>query len=220
MDQEKARREGKKWGVQNRHCAVNYVANQSSPWAHLMKACQTFPLTLTNPPTVCQQRVRGYGANKQVIRLNVAVRTKGSRVKNKRKPVTSRKRKKWRSSSGESVFLLAKRAVWVKSRCAVVLLGDTEECASVTSDAHTHMPTHTCPHTLSHTVPMGGVTGWHTDFKHVTAHNYRKSQIYKGPQLLEAHGSSLNVFSNGSLVHSRINTHTQNVSDTHSHLRP
>lgn len=80
--------------MQNRHCAVNYVANQSSPWAHLMKARQTFPLTLSNPPTVCQQRVRGYGANKQVTKLNVAVRTKGSGVKNKRKPVTSRKRKK------------------------------------------------------------------------------------------------------------------------------
>lgn len=214
MDQEKARREGKKWGMQNRHCVVNYIANQSSPWALLMRACQTFPSTLSNPPTVCQ-RGWGYGANKQFIRLNVVVRTKGSGVENKRKPITSRKKKKWRSSSGESVCLLAKRAVWVKSRCAVVLLGGTEECASVTSDIHT------CSHTLSHTVPMGGIRGWHG----VTSNMWQliitaKRQIYRGPQLLETHGSSLNVFWNRSPGHIRINTHRRNVSDTHSHLRP
>lgn len=89
---EKGQEGGKKWGVQNRHCVVNYTANQSSPWALLMRARQTFPSTLSNPPTVCQ-RGWGYGANKQFITLNVAVRTKGSGVKNKRKPITSRKKK-------------------------------------------------------------------------------------------------------------------------------
>lgn len=147
MDQEKARREGKKWGVQNRHCVANYTANQSSPWALLMRARQTFPSTLSNPPTVCR-RGWGYGANKQFIRLNVAVRTNGSGIKNKRKPITSRKRKKW--SSAESVFLLAKRAVWVNSRCAVVPLGGTEECDSVTSDIQT------CSHAFPHSAH-----GWH-----------------------------------------------------------
>lgn len=133
--------------MQNRHCAVNNFANRSSPWAHLMKAHQTFPSTLSKPPTICQWRGQGYSVKQTFVRLNVAVRTTGSGVKN-RKTYNKQKEIKWRSSSGERVFLLAKRAVWVESRCAVVLLGGTEECASVTSDTHTHahphFPTH-CP---------------------------------------------------------------------------
>lgn len=35
---------GRERGVQNGHWAVNYFANQSSPWVPLMKAVQTFPL--------------------------------------------------------------------------------------------------------------------------------------------------------------------------------
>lgn len=78
-------------GVQNGHWAVNYFANQSSPWVPVMKAVQTFPpSTLSNPPTRCQQRA-GNGVDKQVTRLNMAGRIEERGVENKKEPVGSRK---------------------------------------------------------------------------------------------------------------------------------
>lgn len=77
-------------------------------------------------------------------------------------------------------------------------------------------------HTHTHTLPVGGITGWHG----VTSNMWQltitvKSQIYRDPQLLGAHGRSLHFFSNRpprpTHTHTHKHRHAECVRHTQAH---